>query len=162
MPAASAATLRAMSEARDTPEGRLLGIARRERPGDPMRACDNIEITGGGLDGERKRGRKRQITVLAREDWETACREAGTDLPWTSRRANLLVEGVALARSAGRRLRIGSALLEVTGETDPCHQMDAACPGLRSALEPEWRGGASCRVVEAGPVSAGDPVRFET
>jgi MOSC domain-containing protein YiiM len=149
-----------MSGTRDGATGRLLGIASRERPGDPLQTCDGIEIGPDGLPGERKRSRKRQITVLAREDWEAACAEAGAALPWTTRRANLLVEGISLARSTGQKLRIGGALLQVTAETGPCAQMDAAHRGLRRALEPEWRGGVSCRVLEAAPIRSGDPVRF--
>ena len=128
-----------------------------------MEELDAADITlerGVGADSRGKQ-RKRQVTVLAREDWEAACATAGVTLPWTTRRANLLVEGVALEGTKGRRLRVGTALLEVTAETDPCSRMDDAHAGLRAALEPGWRGGASCRVIEAGAVKPGDPVRWE-
>ncbi len=51
---------------------------------------------------------------------------------------------------------IGSLLLEICGETDPCERMDAQHDGLRLALESAWRGGVSCRVLAAGVVSVGD------
>lgn len=143
-------------------EGRLLGIAARARPRAAMQELDEAEVTleRGVAHDSRGRQRKRQVTVLAREAWETACAAAGKTLPWTARRANLLVEGIELEATLGRRLRIGSALLEVTAETDPCERMDAAHPGLRAAMEPEWRGGASCRVIEPGRVKTGDAVRW--
>jgi len=114
-----------------------------------------------GIDGDA-RGTKagRQVTVLFREGWEAACRELGHDLPWTARRANLFVEGVAVPR-AGKRLVIGNLVLEVTQETQPCHLMDEAQLGLRAALKPEWRGGVSCRVVEGGTIRVGDRVELE-
>ena len=105
---------------------------------------------------------ERQVTVLSREAWERACRAAGAELPWTTRRANLLVEGLELAETAGRRLVIGSVVLEVTGETDPCRRMDQQHAGLRTALEPEWRGGVTCRVLEPGPLAPGDEVLLES
>ena len=74
---------------------------------------------------------------------------------------NVLVEGIELASTPGARLRVGSALLEVTGETDPCVRMDDAKPGLFAALEKDSRGGVCCRVVEGGIVSAGDVVAWE-
>lgn len=143
--------------------GRLVGIAVRPAEGAPVQEMSESVIqVKGGLEADYRRGAgARAVTVLAREDWEAACQEAGTNLPWTTRRANLLVEGVPLLESKGRRLRIGQVLLEVTGETQPCSIMEAAHPGLRAALEPAWRGGVTCRVLEPGHVRPGDPATLE-
>jgi len=97
------------------------------------------------------------VTVLFREGWEGACRDLGVKLPWTTRRANLLVEGVPVPRE-GARLSVGDMVLEVTDETKPCQVMEAACTGLRQALTPEWRGGVTCRVVRGGTIRVGDRV----
>lgn len=113
-----------------------------------------------GLEGDcRGRPGQRQVTLLAVEDWAAAQAELGEEpLPWTMRRANLLVGGVALARASGARLRIGSALVELTGECDPCRVMDLQRRGLRATLTPDWRGGRTARVIEAGPIRLGDAV----
>jgi len=142
--------------------GRLLGIAVRERSRAPMRTIEAAAVADatGVADDSRGRG-KRPVTLLSREAWERACRDAGADLPWTTRRANLLVEGVDLAGSAGRRLRVGEVLLEIFEEVDPCARMEAAHPGLRAALAPEWRGGAGCRVLRPGTLRVGDAVAWE-
>ena len=92
-------------------DGRLAGIARRDQRRAPMQESVSGRIsTEAGLEGDFK-GRKypfRQITVLAREDWEEALAELGAaDLPWTARRANLLVTGVALPRAKGGLIRVG-------------------------------------------------------
>src|SRR5262249_12292836 len=79
------------------------------------------------------------------------------DLPWTTRRANLLVEGVELPHAAGGILRIGPVRLEVTAQTYPCARMEEAHAGLLSALAKAWRGGGTCRVLEGGPIALGDP-----
>ena len=116
-----------------------------------------VTLDGGVADDFRGRAGRRQVTVLSLESWQAACREAGrTELPWTTRRANLLVTGVDLA--AGGVLRIGAVELEVTGETAPCERMDEACPGLRGALTPAWRGGVTCRVRQPGSLAPGVPV----
>ncbi len=120
-----------------------------------------IEIGSDGLAGKNRKSKKRQVTLLAREDWDAAQAAAGAELHWTTRRANLLVEGIELAHTAGRRIRVGTALLEVSAETDPCALMDRFQPGLRKALEPDWRGGVSTRVLEPGVVQRGDAVCFE-
>ena len=118
-----------------------------------------------GLEGD-SRGAKfltRQITVLAREDWEAALLDLSglmgpPDLPWTTRRANLYVEGLRLPRAKGGVLQIGPVVLEITGQTNPCHRMDEARIGLLSALHPEWRGGVTCRVRDGGAIALGAPI----
>jgi MOSC domain-containing protein YiiM len=142
---------------------RLLGIARRAAKRAPMETLDTVTIgTVDGVAGDlRGKPGRRQVTVLAREAWDAACAELGTTLPWTTRRANLLVEGLDLAATTGTRLTIGAVVLEVTGETDPCHRMDEQKAGLRAALTPDWRGGITCRVVRGGTLSVGDPAHLE-
>jgi MOSC domain-containing protein YiiM len=113
-----------------------------------------------GLAGDCKGAKhpRRQLTMLERGAWEAALAELGQDLPWTTRRANLLVEGIRLPRGVGSVLRIGVVELEVTGQTYPCRRMQEACPGLLSALAKDWRGGITARVLKGGPVTMGDPV----
>ena len=101
--------------------GRLIGIARRDAPRKPMETLtDGLVTTAAGLDGDHKGAKfpRRQITVLAIEDWRAALEDL-TDLagpvalPWTARRANLLVEGIELPKARGGVLAIGEIELEV-------------------------------------------------
>ena len=131
--------------------GHLLAIARAPVKRGPLTALSEAVVgVTDGVDGDARGKRPgRQVTVVFREGWDAACRELGVELPWITRRANLLVEGVAVPRE-GKRLVIGSLVLEVTQETQPCQVMEAAHRGLRAALTPEWRGGVCCRVSSAG------------
>lgn len=139
--------------------GKLCAIARAPTLRAPM------ELAGfAGVDQERgivgdARGRKRgrQVTIVFRESWDDACRDLGVDVPWTARRANLLIEGVPVPRPPAR-MRIGDVVLEVTQETDPCALMDRQHQGLRAALKPEWRGGVCCSVIVGGNIRVGDDV----
>jgi MOSC domain-containing protein YiiM len=121
--------------------------------------------TGIGSDsrGVVRAGSKgnRQVTVLAKEAWDLACQEVGERPVWTSRRANLLVEGLALPTVAGAKLRIGTVELLVTGETEPCSRMDEVVSGLRAALTPDWRGGVTCRVLSGGEIAIGDTMTMD-
>lgn len=141
--------------------GRLVGLAVRPAPGVPMTTRGEAAVDERlGLEGDhRSRPGRRQLTVLTREGWDAACAELGRELPWTVRRANLLVEGLDLEGATGCRLRAGSALLEVTGETRPCRHIEVHA-GLREALEPEWRGGVTCRVLVGGRVALGTEVEL--
>ncbi len=146
--------------------GRLIGIAVRDAHRAPMRTLERaLVVAGAGVEGDYKGAKhpRRGVTVLAREDWEAALAELDAPepaavLPWTARRANLLVEGVALPRALAGVVRIGPVVIEVTYPTTPCVRMDEALPGLKKALYPDWRGGITARVVQGGPIALGDRV----
>lgn len=118
-----------------------------------------VTVDGGVADDYRGAPGKRQVTVLSLESWRDACAAVGAELPWTTRRANLLVSGMRFDQSqVGRTLKIGDLELLITRETDPCSRMEQSHTGLLAALRPEWRGGVCCRVVAPGPIAVGDTV----
>jgi MOSC domain-containing protein YiiM len=139
---------------------RLIGIARRDKPRAPMEVLSRAAVTiAAGIEGDcRGKVEDRQVTAISREDWDAACCALGRELPWTTRRANLLVEDLEGFKRAGTRLRVGSALLEITEENPPCRLMDIFADGLRLALQPGWRGGIACRVLRDGTIAVGDEV----
>jgi MOSC domain-containing protein YiiM len=141
----------------------LLDIAFRPKSRAPMQTKLESMVTkvaGVEQDFRRKPG-KRQVTMLSLEQWQVACEEVATTLPWTVRRANLLVDGVSFDSSmTGKQIKIGQLILLVTGETDPCPKMDAQHQGLTQALTPDWRGGVCCRVIADGRVKVGDQLRI--
>ena len=139
----------------------ILQVEMKSLVGLNLAEADSLVVTAAGIEGERRHGKSPAVSILERDAWETACTAAGADLPWTTRRANVFVEGLELAGTLGCRIRLGEVLLEVTEETEPCALMDRFHAGLRGALQPDWRGGASCRVLEPGTISVGDEVRFE-
>lgn len=125
-----------------------------------METVDRADVTvEAGVEGDsRGRPDERQVTVLTRESWQAACDELGQSPPWTTRRANILIEGLRMEGKLGRTIRIGELELEITGETDPCNRMEEQVAGLRRALTPDWRGGVTCRVRRSGSVAVGDAV----
>jgi MOSC domain-containing protein YiiM len=134
-------------------------IAYRTQPKAAMSEIDAVEITcaHGVVPDTRGKPGRRQVTVLSLEAWQSVCTELGAELPWTFRRANLLIEGIHLGPSdVGKVLCIGQLELEITQETDPCQRMDDQHPGLMAALTPHWRAGVCCRVLKSGTVHVGD------
>ncbi len=143
--------------------GRLIGIARASERMAPLEELQQTTVSvEAGVDGDaRGRSQGRQVTILFREGWEDACREARANLHWTARRANLYVEGFERPRAIGGRLRVGDVVLEVTEETAPCALMERTQAGLRDAMRPDWRGGVCCDVVSGGGIAVGDHVDLE-
>jgi len=142
--------------------GRLIGIARREKKRAPMETLDSAEISAEtGVTGDfRGKPGKRQVTLLSAEAWQKACNELGHDVTWTTRRSNLLVEDLELPQAAGHIIAIGDVRLKTTMEIDPCFRMDEQVDGLKKALQPDWRGGVGCEVLQGGAVSIGDKVEL--
>jgi MOSC domain-containing protein YiiM len=140
----------------------LLGIAVKQQRKGPVSIHEEAQITvHHGVVGDwRGKPGKRQVTLMSLADWQIACRGLGVELPWQTRRANLLVDTLPLYRSSGSRIVLGDVVLEVTGETDPCERMEQAQPGLFRALASEWRGGVTCRVVASGIVRVGMAVEL--
>ena len=142
--------------------GVLKAIATRSEKRAPMELHDQIEVnaeSGLSCDAHRKPGRA-QVTIVSAEKWTEANDVLGADLPWTFRRANLLVSGISLEPDVGARLSIGDVILEVTMETDPCERMDEQHAGLRQALEINARCGVRCRIVQGGTIKAGCAVTW--
>ena len=118
---------------------------------------DQAELDIGSAEEDPDRG----VTLLDLAAWQRAVDELGAEVDPVERRANLLVEGIPLQPVPGATLRVGTALLEVTRETDPCVRMDEKKPGLFAALARDARGGVCCRVIESGSARAGDTVVWD-
>lgn len=138
----------------------LLNIAIKAGKRKPMQLLDAAEITRqlGVANDFRGKPSKRQVTVLDLRSWKQACEKLGKNLPWETRRANLLVDDLKLFNTAGQIILIGDVALEITQETDPCSRMDEAELGLFDALKENWWGGVCCRVIADGKVNIGDSV----
>ena len=128
-------------------------------PMDPVGAT--TLVAGRGISGNANQGGTRQVTVIERDVFERLHTTLDPRVDPSMRRANLMVSGVRLEDSRGGKLHIGGCTIDLVGETRPCERMDQALPGLRSALDPHWGGGAYGRVVEGGEIRVGDEVWLE-
>ena len=127
-------------------------------PMDPAAAAELV--AGRGLAGNANQGGKRQVTLIEQEVWDELMRQFASNLPIATRRANLVVSGLPLEKTRGRILAIGDARLHILGETKPCERMEAALPGLKTAMYPHWRGGAFAEVLAGGRIEAGMPIAW--
>lgn len=140
--------------------GKLLGISyKTESRGEMHEVQSSIITIESGIENDYKgsKSKKRQITLLSKEDWESACKSLNLDLHWTVRRANLMIEGIDLKNSIQKQIKIGDrVLLEITSETKPCYRMDEQAKGLMDALLNDWKGGVCCSVIQGGDIKIGD------
>ncbi|GIK17705.1 MAG: molybdenum cofactor biosynthesis protein [Planctomycetota bacterium] len=140
--------------------GRVVGIAVRTGPGAPMKELDEVlAATDGGLAGDNPSSPRRGVTLISQPQWRKANEELGSDLPWHTRRANVLVDAPSLGDLIGTTIALGNVLVRVEGETKPCAVMDAAQAGLLNALKPDGRGGVHGHILAGGLIRVGAEVR---
>ena len=141
--------------------GKVIGIATRIEKRAPMVVYASAKVSFDHGVGDDSRGLiqgDRQVTVMTQESWDATCAELGKKLHWTTRRANIMIEGIDLENTTGDLLKVGNFMLEITGELKPCHRMDEQIVGLTKALVPNWRGGVMCKILREGIVNENDEV----
>ncbi|RLT34674.1 MAG: MOSC domain-containing protein [Chloroflexi bacterium] len=142
--------------------GEVTGIWVKRFHRGPMDPVAQAELVAGlGIVGNADQGGRRQVTLIEEEVWQALMAELGGDLPPATRRANLLLRGVALAESRGRVLALGPCRVRIYNETKPCERMEEALTGLRQAMYPNWRGGAYGEVLVGGLLAVGDAASWE-
>ena len=128
----------------------------RRRPMKPVESA--VLVENRGIVGNANQNGRRQVTVISRERWDAVRQQLGIEVDASARRANLMVSGIDLENTRGMLLRVGTALIEIWGETRPCWQMDEADAGLQDALRPHWGGGVFGTILEGGEIRLGDAV----
>jgi len=148
--------------------GRLEWIGRAAGRRAEIEELETVELLAGtGLAGEHhaNSGRsKRQVTLIQHEHLPVIAALTGragspgaAGLSPGVLRRNLSVSGINLLALAGRRFRIGAALLEGTGPCAPCSRMEEQLgPGGFQAMR--GHGGITAIVLEPAAIRRGDPV----
>ena len=140
--------------------GIVKGIAVRDASRAPMKEQQQVEVSlAHGIVQDYRGTGLRQVTFLDVGQWQEVLDELGIELPWYTRRANVLIEGIALPTTVGRRLQVGACRFAIGGETTPCERMDELQPGLRRILVPALRGGVWGKVLQGGALRVGDEVQ---
>ncbi len=113
-----------------------------------------------GLAGDHYQGsrRSRQVTLIGREQVDAIASFLGLDEIAPERlRRNLVTTGINPMALRSRRFRIGSAVLEGTGECHPCSRMEEEF-GHGGYNAVRGHGGITARIVVAGVIEVGSTV----
>lgn len=114
-----------------------------------------------GLAGDRyssRTSRSRQVTLIGAENLAAIASFLGREaLDPALLRRNILVRGINLLALKGRRIRLGTAILEITGECHPCSRMEEVL-GLGGYNAVRGQGGVTARIIEPGQAALGSAV----
>lgn len=143
--------------------GCVTWIGIRPARGADMQALASVELEAGhGLPGDRYNGRSgsRAVTLVQAEHLEViASLLGGAAVAPAALRRNLVVRGINLLALKGQSIRVGAAMLEITGPCHPCSRMRTALgDGGYNAMR--GHGGVTARVLHGGSVALGDTVVY--
>lgn len=137
--------------------GKVLSIVVRPEKRGPVTEISTARATvDGGIDGDHPVAPNRGISFISSQQWKSTTGQLRAELPWHTRRANVLVDCPTLGHLIGKTVRVGDIEVEITQETHPCDLMDQLHMGLREALKPNCRGGVLGRISKAGAFTIGD------
>ncbi len=150
-------TLRDLMETH-TRDGRIDWIGLRPARRAAMQPVYRAEITESGLVGDRHPSPgKRAVTLIQAEHLPVIAALCDGEVSPETLRRNILVRGLNLAALKGRDVRLGTAVLHITGPCAPCSRMEEALgQGGYSAVR--HHGGWCASVVTPGIVAVGDAV----
>ena len=136
-----------------------IGI-RPEREADLKEQKSVNAIAKKYLEGDHYKslGGKRQVTLIQKEHLEAVASIMGVESidPGLTRR-NLVIEGINLIALKKKQFRVGTAVLEYTGECHPCSRMEKNLgKGGYNAMR--GHGGITAQVMSEGSISIGDSV----
>lgn len=134
---------------------------RPARRADIIMPASAMLVAAGGIEGDRyttSRNGGRQVTLIAAEDIAAIAAFLGREsISPDLLRRNFVTHGVNLIALKGQRFRIGTAILEGSGDCAPCSRMEEALgPGGYNAMR--GHGGITARIIQSGEVRVGDAI----
>ena len=138
-------------------EGEIVAIWIKKAHRRPLDAVTEAELVAGrGIVGNANQGGWRQITIIDEKSWADAQAELGRDVDPSRRRANVMIRGIDLEKSRGRKLRLGECVIDIRGENPPCRQMG----DMQVPLKTHWRAGVFGSIEKGGMIHIGDAVTY--
>ena len=117
---------------------------------------DTIDVTDGGLPGDRYFGRG-DITLVEEEALEAFRADTGIELSHAEIRRQILTSGVRLNDLLHKRFRVGGVEAVGVEWCEPCRHIESLTyPGVLKGMV--HRAGLRADIVQAGTISVGDEV----
>lgn len=113
-----------------------------------------------GLTGDHDTKPHRQITIISREALAAVAQTMGVlEIDPADTRRNILISGMDFNIESGTRIRLGEAVIEITGPCLPCERMNETLgDGGRMAMADA--GGLTAMILSSGQIAVGDGVEI--
>lgn len=142
--------------------GRVAWIGLRPGRRVDVQTPGSAEVALDGLAGDHAKAGKRAVTLIQAEHLPVIAALAGIGAVQPEQlRRNLVISGINLAALRKAALRVGSAVVQVTGPCPPCSRMEEVL-GRGGYNAMRGHGGWYAEVLEPGRVALGDSVTLLT
>ncbi|MGM9591660.1 MAG: MOSC domain-containing protein [Oscillospiraceae bacterium] len=141
--------------------GRIKAVCISEKKGEQKHTVDEIKLLPDwGIEGDAHAGKwHRQVSLLGTESVKKVQERIAFELKPGAFAENILCEGICLYKlPVGTRLRIGTALCEVTQIGKECHNDCAIRKAAGDCVMP--REGIFVKVLENGTARPGDTIEM--
>lgn len=145
---------------------RVVNIFVAPKGGADMGSASSVEaIAGHGLNEDRyctqtghwNDGDECQVTLIEKEALDQIAADGGVEISNGEHRRNIVTSGIRLEELAGKKFRVGGALLEFDRPRPPCGYIAALTS--RKMTKALWgRSGICARVLESGPIQIDDHI----
>ena len=139
----------------------ILAVCISEKKGEQKHPVDQVELKENwGIVGDAHAGNwHRQVSLLSVDSVAKLQEKLSFELKHGAFAENILVEGMAVhTLPVGTKLRIGSALCEVTQIGKECHNDCAIRKAAGDCVMP--REGIFVKVLESGEIKTGDDIKI--
>jgi MOSC domain-containing protein YiiM len=145
--------------ARHAIDGRVEAIYLRSARRCAISEVHSVRVDDTGLVDDHANGGLRAVTLIQAEHIPVIAALAGLDrIDAAILRRNIVVSGLNLLGFRKARLRLGEAVLDISGPCPPCSRMEELL-GHGGYTAMRGHGGVYAAVVSGGRIHVGDPVR---
>ncbi len=139
--------------------GRIEWIGLRPERREPLKIVEDVEIAMGGLVGDRRNTPgKRAVTLIQWEHLDViAALVRQTKIDPAALRRNIAISGLNLMAVRNHGIRIGEAILSITGICAPCSRMEEVL-GNGGYNAVRGHGGVTAEVLTPGRIAVGSAV----
>lgn len=124
----------------------------------PVVAVQGAWLAETGLEGDHRASPgKRAVTLIQAEHLAVIGACIGREVLAEELRRNLLISGLNLLAFRGETLRVGDAVIRLTGPCAPCSRMEEAL-GHGGSAAVRGHGGMTAEVLRPGRIEVGSPV----
>tara|TARA_B100000686_G_C16520375_1_gene826900 strand:+ start:128 stop:574 length:447 start_codon:yes stop_codon:yes gene_type:complete len=122
-------------------------------------------ISGKGIVNDRHfddhNDDKNQITLIEKENIDHYNNEANTNISYIDFRRNIVTAGIKLNDLIGKKIKIGSALVEGVDLCKPCKHLQEMIGQSDLVKKFLLKGGLRCKIISSGKIQKNDQINID-
>jgi len=146
--------------------GKVIQIGICKKSSEKIHEVQAVEvISGKGIVNDRhfddNNDDKNQITLIEKENIDHYNNETNTNISYIDFRRNIVTTGIKLNGLIGKKIKIGSAIIEGVDLCKPCKHLQKMI-GQNNVIEKFLlKGGLRCKIISSGNIQKNDQINID-